>query len=284
MEIPADRDPGVQIGNPGWLIRSMIGCPRNKGGGFVMRRMTLVLLGMMAVAVFWPQGARAQTEADALAAQFVSPPDSAKPQTWWHWMNGCVTREGITADLEAMKRVGLGGATMFNVDQCGAMMFNVDCSPIDDSSVQVLNPKWRELVRFAGEEAARLGLNLGVHNATGWSSSGGPWIKVEQSMQRVVWAEQEFKGPGKFSGVLKKPKVDEKWNYYRDIAVLALRANGAVIERGSVVDLTDKMDERGVLNWDAPVGVWTIMRFGHTTTGSINEPSPESGAGWSATR
>jgi len=48
---------------------------------------------------------------------FLHPPDSAKPWTWWHWMNGCVSKEGITADLESMQRVGLGGAIMFNVDQ-----------------------------------------------------------------------------------------------------------------------------------------------------------------------
>ncbi len=52
-----------------------------------------------------------------LAQQFADPPDSARPHTWWHWMNGMVTAEGITADLEAMKRVGIGGAEIFNVDQ-----------------------------------------------------------------------------------------------------------------------------------------------------------------------
>jgi hypothetical protein len=54
--------------------------------------------------------------ADPLETGFLSPPDSAKPQTWWHWMNGNITKEGITADLEAMKQIGLGGATIVNVD------------------------------------------------------------------------------------------------------------------------------------------------------------------------
>ena len=56
--------------------------------------------------------------ADALESGFLNPPDSAKPQTWWHWMNGNITKTGITADLEAMKQIGLGGATVVNVD-CG---------------------------------------------------------------------------------------------------------------------------------------------------------------------
>ncbi|MEI8343149.1 MAG: glycosyl hydrolase, partial [Verrucomicrobiota bacterium] len=59
----------------------------------------------------------ARAQEDDLAKSFTHPPDSAKPQTWWHWMNGNITKEGITADLEAMKRVGINGAQIFNVDE-----------------------------------------------------------------------------------------------------------------------------------------------------------------------
>ncbi|MEN9974856.1 MAG: hypothetical protein RLZZ282_862, partial [Verrucomicrobiota bacterium] len=38
---------------------------------------------------------------DDLAASFHHPPDAAKPMTWWHWIDGNVTREGITKDLES---------------------------------------------------------------------------------------------------------------------------------------------------------------------------------------
>ena len=61
-------------------------------------------------------GAAAPT--NSLESGFLNPPDSARPQTWWHWMNGNITKAGITADLEAMKQIGLGGATIVNVD-CG---------------------------------------------------------------------------------------------------------------------------------------------------------------------
>ena len=57
------------------------------------------------------------TITDELSRGFVKPPDSAKPRTWWHWVSGNVSKEGITADLEAMKRIGVGGAQMFFVDQ-----------------------------------------------------------------------------------------------------------------------------------------------------------------------
>lgn len=51
---------------------------------------------------------------DRLEKGFLSPPASARPHTWFHWMNGNVTKEGITADLEAMQRVGIGGFQVFN--------------------------------------------------------------------------------------------------------------------------------------------------------------------------
>lgn len=69
-----------------------------------------------------------------LAAGFQSPPEPAKARTWWHWMNGVVTKEGMTADLEAMKRVGLAGAYSFNldqlpiVDQCDERMIDLEAA------------------------------------------------------------------------------------------------------------------------------------------------------------
>ncbi len=149
--------------------------------------------------------------ADSLETGFLNPPDSAKPQTWWHWMNGNITKVGITADLEAMKQIGLGGATIVNVD-CG----------IPRGPVPFMSPEWRELFKFTVQEANRLGLELSVENCAGWSSSGGPWMTPEHAMQRVVTSEVRVTGPKNFSGTLAQPPTT--LNYYRDIAVLAFPA------------------------------------------------------------
>ena len=43
-----------------------------------------------------------------------------------------------------------------------------------------------------------------------------------------------------------------------------------------IIDLTDKVDEAGQLNWDVPEGTWKIYRFGSSMTGKKNHPaSPE---------
>ena len=147
--------------------------------------------------------------ADPLADGFRQPPPDARPHTWWHWMNGNVTKEGITADLEAMARIGVGGAQIFNVAQ-GELV----------GPVKVLTPEWFALTKHAMAEAQRLGLEIAMHNCPGWSESGGPWIKPEQAMQQVVWSEVRVQGPQKFSAALSAPKA--VMGYYADIAVLAL--------------------------------------------------------------
>ena len=145
---------------------------------------------------------------DSLQTGFQNPPEEAKPHTWWHWCNGNISKEGITLDLEAMRRIGVGGAQIFNVAP-GAPA----------GTVLTGSPEWRELTKFAITEADRVGVELAIHNCPGWSESGGPWVKPEQSMQKVVWQERRLVGPQQF--VEKLPQPETVKDYYRDIAVLA---------------------------------------------------------------
>lgn len=144
----------------------------------------------------------------SLEQTFTSPPGSAKPWTWWHWMNGNITREGITLDLEAMARVGIGGAEIFDVTD-GILPGNVD----------YMSPEWRQMIHHALTEADRLGLEICLHNCAGWSSSGGPWITPALSMQIVTFSELAVRGPSHFEDTLPQPAA--RRGYYEDIAVLA---------------------------------------------------------------
>jgi len=162
----------------------------------------------------------------ALEKGFIHPPDSAGPHTWWHWMDGNITREGITKDLEAMKRVGVGGAQIFDVQP------GIPPGPVRYGSAQ-----WRAMVKHAAQEADRLGLELCMHNCAGWSSSGGPWVKPEQAMQMVTVSEVRAKGPGRFEGQLPQPPT--RVGFYRDIAVLAFPTPPA--EAARMVDLAPRV-------------------------------------------
>ena len=156
--------------------------------------------------------AASTTLADPLDAGFQNPPDSAKPHTWWQWMNGNITQAGITADLEAMKQIGLGGATVVNLD-CG----------IPRGNVIFMSPEWRADFKHAIQEGNRLNFDLSVENCAGWSSSGGPWNDATNAMQCLTSSETRVTGRTNFDAVLPQPPT--QLNYYRDIAVLAFKAN-----------------------------------------------------------
>lgn len=145
---------------------------------------------------------------DELVSSFIKPPHEAKPHTWWHWMNGNITKEGITKDLTEMSVVGLGGAQIFNVGE-----------RIPEGPVQFMSQQWRELFGHAAMVAAKVGLEICIHNCAGWSSSGGPWIKPEHAMQRVTWSEVRLQGPRRFDGHLPQPPTTA--GFYRDIAIIA---------------------------------------------------------------
>ena len=52
----------------------------------------------------------------------------------------------------------------------------------------------------------------------------------------------------------------------------------AIINQEQILNLTS-MYQNGRLKWDVPPGNWTILRFGHSPTGSTNHPAPKAGLG-----
>lgn len=119
-----------------------------------------ILVGMFAWA-----GATVIHGAD-LAEEFKSPPDSARPWVYCFWLEGNVSREGITADLEAMHRAGIGGLLFMDGDMgnpAGPHRF--------------MSESWRAMFKHMVAEADRLGLAINLNNDPGWAGSGGPWVK-----------------------------------------------------------------------------------------------------------
>lgn len=260
---------------------------------------------LVAAALFL--GAAAADAGDpALRGGFARPPGYARPWVYWFWINGNISTDAITADLEAMQRVGIGGVLIMEVDP------GLPAGPVAFGSAQ-----WRELFRFACGEAKRLGLEVNLSNDAGWTGSAGPWITPELSMQRVVWTETKVRGPRHFEEALAEPA--RVAGYYRDIVLLGfptppddsyriadidLKATfisktspygtdlgiprlpitfpelpkDREVDRSRILNLTARMKD-GRLSWDVPDGNWTILRFGHTSTGVDNHPAPEGGRG-----
>ena len=197
-------------------VAAPLNCPTGKGTmlpGTHHERLKMIRLATTLLVGILPLGGLVAATAgpDAandLVARFTTPPASARPWVYWMWIDGNMTREGITADLEAMQRAGIGGVLIMEVTTgapAGPVAFG--------------GPAWRELFKHTVAEAGRLGLEVNMNNDAGWCGSGGPWITPEHAMQKIVWTETTAEGPQPFQARLPQPATIA--GYYRDIAVLA---------------------------------------------------------------
>jgi hypothetical protein len=188
-----------------------------------------VLLGACLGLLFTPV---VGAQADSLRQGFANPPNAARPRVWWHWMNGNITKEGIKLDLEWMHRTGIGGFQNFDAA--------LGTPQVVDKRLVYMTPEWRDAFRYATTLADKLGLEEAIAGSPGWSESGGPWVKPEQAMKKVVWSETRIEGGQQFSGTLPRPPgnsgpfqnapfLDSMGgsfvppNYYSDTAVVAVR-------------------------------------------------------------
>ncbi len=173
----------------------------------------------------------------SLEESFRRPPDTAKPWVFWFWINGNISCEGITKDLESMKRAGIGGVLWMEVS--GPWW-------APEGSIEAGSKKWHEAMQWALSEADRLGMAFALSVDFGYGS-GGPHITPDLSMQKLVWSETEVAGGTSVTVQLKKPVVDihakgvwlrpgqkmnpmvtealQKVDSYRDIAVFAVRSS-----------------------------------------------------------
>ena len=149
-----------------------------------------------------------------LETGFANPPPQARPLAWWHWINGNISKEGIRADLEDMKRVGLAGFQMLDVS-----------GYLPLGPVRYGSEAWHEHVQYALRTAAELGLSADLMNCPGWSTSGGPWVSPELSMKKVVWTETDVVGSAVVRQQLPQPVT--QLGFYRDIAIMAVPSDPA---------------------------------------------------------
>lgn len=169
---------------------------------------------------------------------FLSPPDSAKPGVYWYFMDGNLTRESMTKDLEAMKAAGIGNLMFLEV--------NVG---VPRGKVDFFSEEWQLLFTHAVKEAERLGIEISLGLGPGWTGSGGPWVKPEESMKHIVAGSVTVSGGKTINITLPVPlpknpyfgipdEMKKQWEaYYEDIALLAIPQSGI---RDSIPDIDEK--------------------------------------------
>lgn len=182
-----------------------------------------------------------QNRLSELKKGFANPPDSARPGVYWYFMDGNLSKEAMTKDLEAMKQAGIGYVVYLEV--------NVG---VPRGSVDFFSPEWRALFKHAVEECERLGIAITLGVGPGWTGSGGPWVEAQASMRHLVSSAVEVNGTGIKTIQLPQPtpkrpffgeggftpQVRKQWeDYYEDVAVLAFPTP---LKEGVITDTEEK--------------------------------------------
>ena len=242
-------------------------------GGSIARATLCALLATTALGGA-AHGQQTTAAPSTLEAGFLSPPNSARPRAWWHWMNGNITKAGVEKDFDWMVRVGLGGVTNFDV--------NLATPQIVDHRLAYMTPEWKDAFRFAAQSAEQHGLELTIAASPGWSETGGPWVTPQNAMKKLVWSETAVTGGKRQTVTLAAPPrvtgpfqdAPFRANFaaadtgkppaelYRDVMVLAYPEPAAAAplptprfstSQGAVADGDKLADDRLQTTVDAPL-------------------------------
>jgi len=240
---------------------------------------------------------------EQLKMKFLQPERSSGVNCWWWWLNGNVTKAAITKDLEAMKSRNFQGAMIFDAgghNQRGNK--DIPQGPLFGSDEwNKLFVFALDLAKRLGLEMGfniQSGWNLGGPRVTPQyaakqltysekkvSGKNSPTIELDQPASRFEFYKDVavLAFPVK-SGDKMQPisDLDLKLGFHElggsapDCRFLLenkpLSKNGEIaadsyhISKAEVMNLTDKMDSEGNLNWDIPEGEWVILRIGYTCT------------------
>jgi hypothetical protein len=216
-----------------------------------------------------------------LPSEFSNPPVNSRPGSFWDWLNGSITKEQITRDLEAMKRGGMRGGEIWDVAAHADPDNRVPAGPA------FLGPESTRLIAHAIREADRIGLEIGIVASSGWNA-GGSWIPPQYAGKGLYHSATTVTGPSPFNDTLPLPKIpkhcprDQEGRpiYLQEVAVLAVPDNGSktISSIDQVIDLTEMVTADGTLRWQVPKGKWTVLRFVCLNHGQqLIVPSPNSG-------
>ena len=277
-----------------------------------MKRFILILAATASLISF--QSCR-NNNFKALREGFENPPADCRPLVWWHWMDGNVTKDGIRKDFEWLHRSGVSGVFLFDA--------GMNFPRIVENRLAYMSPGWKDAFHYTMDLADSLGMTVGIASSPGWSLTGGPWVSEDDAQKKIVWSEIVVDGNTAFHGALPEPPSvagqyqdeaefpddPDRYRYYRDLYVIAVKAPAAdtarIVESAvkggfkmnykvsdnfptpdtddftpveDVIDLSAQY-VNGALDWNVPEGKWKIFRFGYSLIGHVNGPATEEATG-----
>ena len=107
-------------------------------------------------------------ELSVLKEEFKSPPATSAPGVYWYFMDGNLSREEMTKDLESMKMVGISNLIFLEVG------IGVPRGPVD-----FMSEEWQDLYVHAVREAERLGIKIALAHGYGRKKLCNIWYIVK---------------------------------------------------------------------------------------------------------
>ena len=218
-----------------------------------------------------------------------------KPWTRWWWMGSIANERDLTTEMEKYAQAGLGGLEITPI---------YGVQGYEDRFIDYLTPAWMEMLVHTLEEGQRLDLGIDMATGNGWPF-GGQWVGVDDACRNVVY--QAY-------GLNQGERLDEAVTYIqkpmlraigRQVAIsqlkepisanenlqalaleqvrfekpLPLQVLMAYGDDGRTLDLTDKVDIEGKLDWTAPAGNWTLYAVFQSWHGKMVERAGPGGEG-----
>ncbi|MFN8349270.1 MAG: glycosyl hydrolase [Spirosomataceae bacterium] len=224
-----------------------------------------------------------------LLKNFKNPPNEARPKVYWWWLNGYTDPVRMKEELVAIKNAGLGGVDIFEIGLPPAS----DPNQIIPSGPAFMGDSSLKAIKFAIDEAGKLGLEVGLNLASSWNA-GGNWVTPKHSAKTLYFSKITVTGDAKQSVKLPFPTItpdkqgkprpivygaDGKPAYYEEIAVLALPAGVQMrLDTTQIINITAFFDpQKEQLTWSAPKGNWEIYRYICSNSGEqLIRPTPRS--------
>ncbi len=238
----------------------------------------------------------------SLEQGWADPPIGARLRAYWWWLNGNVTKAAITRDLEEMKAKGWGGALICDADgasQDGNDRVKHGPDFLSPEWRELYRHALLEGARLGLEMSLNIqsGWNLGGPMVTAddaakklvWSEAQvrGPGsveekLPIPQSRDGyyrdlfVVGYRLKSAPVQGMPRAVRKPISNwEAKAMHRSLHFSAPDTTPLLVDgpdepgeedttASDVIDLTARLDDSGTLRWDAPDGVWQILRFGCT--------------------
>ena len=180
----------------------------------------------------------------ALAQNWPTVTNEAKPGARWWWLGSAVDKENLQWNLKQYADHGIG---------------SVEITPIygvqgnEANNIPYLSDKWMSMLRETQTYGKAYGIEIDMATGTGWPF-GGPWVPLEESANRVIFVDTVFCGK-----VIKDLPLAVAAKDRKNSRLQKVMAYGPVDGYRVVVDVTDNVAD-GKLTWTAPVDTdWRII-------------------------